>query len=37
MRVDQDVNAEVVALEIEGSIGGDVMTQVSEPGEGPPG
>jgi cytoskeletal protein CcmA (bactofilin family) len=34
-RVDQDVNAEVVALEIEGSVGGDVMAQVSKPGQGP--
>jgi hypothetical protein len=35
VRVDQDVDAEVGALEIEGSIGGDVMAQVSEPGKGP--
>lgn len=36
-RIDQDVDAEVAALEIEGSIGGDVVADVSEPGESPPG
>jgi len=36
-RVDQDVDAEVEALEIEGSIGGDLMADVSEPEASPPG
>ncbi|MBN1815418.1 MAG: hypothetical protein JXA14_26535 [Anaerolineae bacterium] len=34
-QVDQDVVAEMAALEIEGSIGGDVTTTVNPPDEGP--
>jgi len=33
-QVDRNVEANVVALEIEGSIGGDVVTKVSQPGSG---
>jgi cytoskeletal protein CcmA (bactofilin family) len=33
-RVDRNVEANVGALEIEGNIGGDVATEVSEPGSG---
>lgn len=35
-RVEQDVNAEVMALEIRGDIGGDVTADVGEPAEGSP-
>lgn len=35
-RVDQDVHAEVAALQLEGVVGRDVMAKVSEPGSGPP-